>query len=122
MIDEEELRLEEEHFKEYQARITKRINEMKEEHDRQIFHRNMIKAGAAVLAVVVVGVVAFNTIGTRILAPRSVDEAAAAEYSSEETQDVATNQQQKHLQNLPLLRRNTWPLRPLIRGNLVLRL
>ncbi len=91
VIDEEELRLEEEHFKEYQARITKRINEMKEEHDRQIFHRNMIKAGAAVVAVVVVGVVAFNMIGTRILAPRSVDEAAAAEYSSEETQDVAAN-------------------------------
>ena len=87
-IDEEELRLEEEHFKEYQARITKRINEMKAEHDRQVFRQNVIKAGAAIVAVTVVGVFAFSYVGTHFLKARSVDEAAAAECSTTQTEVV----------------------------------
>lgn len=90
-VDEEELRLEEERFKEYQARITRRINEMKAEHDRQVFHRNMIKAGAAVVAVTIVGALAFNMIGVKLFSPRSVDEAAAAEYSSLEVVNADSN-------------------------------
>lgn len=88
-IDEEELRLEEERFKEYQARITKRINEMKAEHERQLRKRNIIKAGAAIAAVSVAVVAAFNMIGSRLYAAKSVDEAAAAAYSSEETLEVS---------------------------------
>ncbi len=87
-IDEEELRLEEEHFKEYQARITKRINEMKAEHDKQVFRQKVIKAGAALVAVTVVGVFAFSYVGTHFLKARSVDEAAAAECSTAQTEVV----------------------------------
>lgn len=84
--DEEELRLEEEHFEEYQARITKRISEMKAEHDRLVRKHNLIKAGVAVVAVSVVAVFAFNMIGTHLLSSSSVEEAAAAAYSSVQPQ------------------------------------
>lgn len=83
-IDEEELRLEEEHFKEYQARITKRIDELKAEHDRQLRKIRFAKAGAIAVLLVLVGVFAFNTLGYRFIVNNSAGEAAAAAYSSQE--------------------------------------
>ncbi len=91
-IDEEELRLEEEHFREYQARITKRINEMKAEHEKKVFRHNMIKAGTAIVAVTAAGVFAFSYLGSHFFKARSVDEAAAAECSTAQTQ-IATEEE-----------------------------